>query len=130
MCIIHQTAECISGCFSVLWPGRRLGSEAVSRTQVSLTPLIIRLNVLVKVATSLDNCELSCNNTESCTAFSFGWVDRILNIKGYAENKVIILLKGVKKIISVESHVSSINAYKMLSVTVTSITISSLEYWN
>lgn len=45
------------GCFSVLWPGRRLGAAAVRRTQV---------------ATSLDNCELSCNNTETCTAFSFG----------------------------------------------------------
>ena len=37
--------------------GRRLGAAAVRRTQV---------------ATSLDNCELSCNNTEACTAFSFG----------------------------------------------------------
>lgn len=59
MCVTIMQIN-ISGCFSILWNGRRLGSDIITRTQV---------------ATSLDNCEISCNKTNSCTAFSFGFLD-------------------------------------------------------
>ena len=106
-----------------MWQGRRLGSDAVSRTQVRQIYGARHRQpyhtISVKVATSLDNCELSCNSTESCTAFSFGYVFcfpfspmivllarvRNKNIKSVSENKVIVLLLiQAEKIITMKSN--------------------------